>query len=141
MDNFDETDEKLLIEINIEKNSYHDSILHILNSVHFDQSEGVENLLLNENTRLVIQSKSPYSKLAFIKALKNNLICLGFLEESIDTLNYLNEELVSSTITSMTSIMPRKRKVLSKKRSIDKPNIVTSSIFDRSNENYDVNII
>ena len=93
MDNFDESDEKLLIEINIEKNSYRDSIFHLLNTAHFDQTEGVENLLLNENTRLVVQSKNPYSKLAFIKALKNNLVCLGFLEETIDTLNYLNEEL------------------------------------------------
>ena len=76
MDNFDEKDEKLLIEINIAKNSYQDSILRLLDTAHFDQSEGIENLLLSDNTRLIIQSKSPYSKLAFIKAIKNNLICL-----------------------------------------------------------------
>lgn len=138
MDNFDETDEKLLIEISIEQNSYKDSILSLLQTAYFDQSEGVENLLLNENTKLVIQSKNPYSKLAFIKALKNNLICLGYLEESIDTLNYLNEELVSSTITSMTgNMMPRKRKVLSKKKSIDKSLLAS---IEPNDENVIINL-
>jgi len=136
MDNFDESDEKLLIEINIEQNSYRDSILNILNNVNVDQTEGFENLLLNDNTRLVIQSKSPYSKLAFIKALKNNLVCLGFLEETIDTLNYLNEELVNSTMIS--NMAPRKRKMLSKKKSIDKSNLITSA-FEQLDQ-HDVNI-
>jgi hypothetical protein len=137
MDNFDESDEKLLIEINIEQNSYRDSILSVLNNVNFDQTEGFENLLLNDNTRLVIQSKSPYSKLAFIKALKNNLICLGFLEETIDTLNYLNEELVNSTLIS--NMAPRKRKILSKKKSIDKSGHLITSTFEQL-DHQDVNI-
>jgi hypothetical protein len=137
MDNFDESDEKLLIEINIEQNSYRDSILSVLNNVNFDQTEGFENLLLNDNTRLVIQSKSPYSKLAFIKALKNNLICLGFLEETIDTLNYLNEELVNSTLIS--NMAPRKRKILSKKKSIDKSSHLITSTFEQL-DHHDVNI-
>ena len=123
MDNFDESDEKLLIEINMNHSEINESLAFIFNSQQRDASETFENLFLNENTRLLIQSKNPYSKLSFIKALKNNLICLGYLEEALDTLN-LNEDLIHNTISSITNnFVPRKRKHVSKKRPQDKSNI------------------
>ena len=124
MDNFDESDEKLLIELNFVQTEIDETIAFMLNSAQRDQTETFENFFLNENTRLLIQSKNPYSKLAFIKALKNNLICLGYLEETLDTLNYLHEDLINSTITAITSnTTPKKRKLLPKKRTHDRSNI------------------
>ncbi len=128
MDNFDESDEKLLIEINMVPEEIHESLSFVYNSIQRDLSsstETFENLFLNNNSRLLVQAKNPYSKLAFIKALKNNLICLGYLEETLDTLNYLHEDLIHSTINSITSnFMPRKRKHVSqKRRPHDKSNI------------------
>lgn len=116
MDNFDEDDEKLLIEIGLNelnKNALRDII-------------ETENLLQNDNTKLVLQSRNPYVKLAFIKSLKDNLICLGYLEETIDTLNYASEDLINSTIISMSNA-PKKRKMLTQKRSQERqsPYILT----------------
>ena len=125
MDNFDESDEKLSIEINLSQDVINSSHSQIQNSQR-DASEAMENLLQNDNSKLVLQSKNPYSKLAFIKALKDNLICLGYLEETVDTLNYFHEDLINSTITSITSnvVSGKKRKILSRKRSHDKTNII-----------------
>lgn len=122
MDNFDENDEKLLIEI-ILNNSYKNLILKQ------ETTTDIENLLQNDDTKLQLQPRNPYSKLAFIKALKENLVCLGFSEETIDTLNYTSEDLINSTIISMNSTtMPKKRKVLMRKRSQDKDK---HSVFER----------
>ena len=119
MDNFDEIDEKqLLIEI-ILNNSYKNLILKQ------ETTTDIENLLQNNDTKLQLQPRNSYSKLAFIKALKENLLCLGFLEETIDTLNYASEDLINSTIASA----PKKRKVLMRKRSQDKDKQHT--IFER----------
>lgn len=123
MDNFDENDEKLLIEINICPEVLYSEI----NPLQKDLSESLENVFINEkdNSKLILQSKNPYSKLAFIKSLKDNLICLGYLEETVDTLNYFHEDLINSTITAIsTSVAPKKRKILSRKKSHDKTNIV-----------------
>lgn len=115
LDNFDETDDKLLIEINLDRD--------VINSSNFllnqkESGEGSENLLQNDNAKLIIQSKNPYSKLAFIKSLKDNLVCLGYLEQTIDTLNYFQEDLISTKITSMGSSSPaKKRKILPRKKS------------------------
>lgn len=123
MDNFDESDEKLLIEMYLSPEVLNSSSF-ILHSNQRESSETLENLLQNENSKLVLQSKNPYSKLAFIKALKDNLICLGFLEETIDTLNYFHEDLINSAITTINSTAPnKKRKVLARKKSHDKTNI------------------
>jgi uncharacterized protein (UPF0216 family) len=122
MDNFDESDEKLLIEINLSPEVLNSSAF-ILHSNQRESSETLENLLQNENSKLVLQSKNPYSKLAFIKSLKDNLICLGYLEETVDTLNYFHEDLINSAITTINSSMPKKRKVLTRKKSHDKTNI------------------
>jgi hypothetical protein len=124
MDNFDENDDKFLIELNLSKD--------ILNAEKFilkESNETSENLLQNDNSRLFLQSKNPYSKLAFIKSLKDNLICLGFLEETIDTLNY-QEDFFSNTITSASNIIPKKRKILTRKRSYDKTNIIIEKAKD-----------
>lgn len=124
MDNFDESDEKLLIEINFVQVEINESLGFVFGSTQRDPNEAYENLFLNDNTRLLLQAKNPYAKLAFIKALKNNLVCLGYLEETLDTLSLLSEELIHSTITSITNnFMPRKRKHISKKRPQDKSNI------------------
>ena len=124
MDNFDESDEKLLIEINFVQSDINDSLAYVFNNTERDPSEAFENLFLYDNTRLLLQAKNPYAKLAFIKALKNNLICLGYLEETLDTLSLLNEELIHSTITSITNnFVPKKRKHVSKKRPQDRNNI------------------
>lgn len=133
MDNFDESDDKNLIEIQLAADVLNSSSF-ILHSNQRESSETLENLLQSENTRLVLQSKNPYSKLAFIKALKDNLVCLGFLEETIDTLNYFHEDLINSAITTINSsaggaaaasgaVSNKKRKVLSRKKSHDKTNI------------------
>jgi hypothetical protein len=118
MDNFDENDEKLLIEI-VLNNSYK-SIISRGGTTVVD----IENLLHNDNTKLMLQSRTPYIKLAFIKALKDNLLCLGYLEESIDTLNYASEDFIHSTIVSMTSssstTTPKKRKVITQKKTLDR---------------------
>ncbi|CAF0740265.1 unnamed protein product [Brachionus calyciflorus] len=116
LDNFDENDDKLLIEINLDRD--------IINSNFFiskDTSETFENLLQNDNQKLLLQSKNPYSKLAFIKSLKDNLVCLGYLEQTIDTLNYFQEDVISTKITQMGAVSPanKKRKILSRKRSQD----------------------
>ena len=139
MDNFDETDEKLLIEINFIQSEITDSLAFVYNSAQRDASETFENLFVNENTKLLIQSKNPYSKLAFIKALKNNLICLGYLEETLDTLSTLHEDLIHHTITSINNNYgPKKRKHLSRKRpQQDKNNIyeVSWSFFIKTKQN------
>lgn len=117
MDNFDESDEKLLIEINMVQEEINEALSFVYNSSQRDPNELFENLFLNDNSRLLIQAKNPYSKLTFIKALKNNLICLGYLEETVDTLSFLHEDLIHNTITSITNnVMPRKRKHVSQKR-------------------------
>jgi hypothetical protein len=122
MDNFDESDEKFMIEINLLPDIMH-SASFILHDTQRDSNEALENLFLNHNTKLLLQAKNPYSKLAFIKSLKDNLICLGYLHESIDTLNnYFQEDIINnSSITS--NFMPKKRKNLTRKRSHDKTNI------------------
>jgi hypothetical protein len=118
MDNFDETEEKqLLIEI-ILNNSYKNLILKQ------ETTTDIENLLQNNDTKLQLQPRNSYSKLAFIKALKENLLCLGFLEETIETLNYASEDLINSTLTSAS----KKRKVLMRKKSQDKDK---HSVFER----------
>lgn len=127
MDNFDESDDKNLIEIHLAAEVLNSSAF-ILHSNQRESSETLENLLQSENTRLVLQSKNPYSKLAFIKALKDNLVCLGYLEETIDTLNYFHEDLINSAITTINSgtgsvSSGKKRKTLSRKKSHDKTNI------------------
>ena len=112
MDNFDENDEKLLIEIVLNTN-YKNIILK--------ETPDVENLLQNNYTKLQLQPRTPYAKLAFIKALKENLLCLGYLENSIDTLNYTSEDLINNTIVSMNSMTtPKKRKLFTQKKSQDK---------------------
>ena len=124
MDNFDENDEKLLVEINLCPEILYSTI----NPLQKDLNEAIENFFINENdnAKLILQSKNPYSKLAFIKALKDNLICLGYLEETVDTLNYFHEDLINSTITTISSsAAPKKRKILSRKRSHDKTNIAS----------------
>ncbi len=136
MDNFDENDEKLLIEINLSREIL-SSTSNFIASGHKELTDLFENLLQNENTKLVLQSKNPYSKLAFIKSLKDNLICLGFLEETVDTLNYFQEDLINSTITAISSnFIPKKRKVLSRKRSQDKTNITNERINEFSEVDY-----
>ena len=137
MDNFDESDEKLLIEINMCQETLY-STINMLQSNQRDINEGLENLFINEkdNSKLILQSKNPYSKLAFIKSLKDNLICLGYLEETVDTLNYFHEDLINSTITAISSsVVPKKRKMLSRKRSHDKTNITG----ERASEIFEVN--
>ena len=60
MDNFDEIDEKqLLIEI-ILNNSYKNLILKQ------ETTTDIENLLQNNDTKLQLQPRNSYSKLAFI---------------------------------------------------------------------------
>ena len=136
MDNFDENDEKLLIEINM----CPDILYSTINSLQKDLNEALENVFINEkdNSKLILQSKNPYSKLAFIKSLKDNLICLGYLEETVDTLNYFHEDLINSTITAIsTNVAPKKRKVLSRKKSHDKTNITG----ERQSELIEVSIL
>lgn len=114
LDNFDENDNKLFIEINLDKNVINSS------DQFFNQheaNESLENLLQNDCQKLVLQSKNPYSKLAFLKSLKDNLICLGYLEQTVDTLNYFQEDLISTKVTSIGSSPAKKRKSLSKKKS------------------------
>lgn len=127
MDNFDESDEKNMIEIQLAADVLNSSAF-ILHSNQRESSETLENLLQSENSKLVLQSKNPYSKLAFIKALKDNLICLGYLEETVDTLNYFHEDLINSAITTINSSSGaassgKRRKVLARKKSHDKTNI------------------
>lgn len=142
MDNFDESDEKNLIEIQLAADVLNSSSF-ILHSNQRESSETLENLLQSENTRLVLQSKNPYSKLAFIKALKDNLISLGYLEETIDTLNYFHEDLINSAITTINNsgaasnaaaAANKKRKMLTRKKSHDKTNIYGEKV-----EVYEVN--
>jgi hypothetical protein len=137
MDHFEETDEKLITEINLSSEAV-ESLMQMSISGGYqkgDSNETIENLLQNNNTKLVLQSKNPYSKLAFIKALKDNLVNLGYLEENTDTLSYFQEDLVSSTAMTSSSA-PKKRKVLSRKKSHDKTNI----FGDRTNEILEVKI-
>jgi hypothetical protein len=126
MDNFDENDEKMLIELNLIKD--------ILTAEKFlvkESNENSETLLQNDSSKLLLQAKNPYSKLAFIRTLKDNLICLGFLEESIETLNYFQEDLISNKITHVSNnFVPKKRKFLSRKRSYDKTNIIGDKMDD-----------
>lgn len=126
MDNFDESDDKNLIEVLLDPEVLNSNSF-ILHNNQRESSETLENLLQSDNSKLVLQSKNPYSKLAFIKALKDNLICLGYLEETVDTLNYFHEDLINSAITTInssgTSAPNKKRKVLARKKSHDKTNI------------------
>lgn len=144
MDHFDESDEKNLIEVQLAAEVLNSSSF-ILHSNQRESSETLENLLQGENTKLVLQSKNPYSKLAFIKALKDNLICLGYLEETVDTLNYFHEDLINSAITTInnsgggaaaTASSNKKRKALTRKKSHDKTNIYGEKV-----EVYEVNIM
>ncbi|RMZ96627.1 hypothetical protein BpHYR1_009172, partial [Brachionus plicatilis] len=114
LDNFDENDDKLFIEINLDKNVINSSDILF---DQYDTNEGHENLLQNDNQKLVLQSKNPYSKLAFLKSLKDNLICLGYLEQVIDTLNYFQEDLTSTRMSAVGSSPAKKRKILAKKKS------------------------
>ncbi|RNA17973.1 muscle M-line assembly unc-89-like, partial [Brachionus plicatilis] len=114
LDNFDENDDKLFIEINLDKNVINSSDMLF---DQYDTNEGHENLLQNDNQKLVLQSKNPYSKLAFLKSLKDNLICLGYLEQTIDTLNYFQEDLTSTRMSAVGSSPAKKRKILAKKKS------------------------
>jgi hypothetical protein len=120
MDNFDELDEKLFIEINLSRDVMSSSSFITASS---GGGEAHENLLQGDNSKLVMQARSPYTKLAFIKALKDNLICLGYLQEAVDTLNSLNEESISS---AMFTSNKKQKKQLTHKRSHEKP--PTSSI-------------
>ena len=134
MDNFDEQDDKLMIEISLASEVLNDANSFLFNN---PKNEAIENLFQNDNTKLVLNSKNPYSKLAFIKALKDNLLCLGYLEETIDTLSYFQEDMMANTITSITNnVAPKKRKVLSRKRSHDKSNFVGSSELFEVNLKY-----
>lgn len=112
LDNFDENDDKLFIQINLDKNS-----IISFNKLfdHHESNEGLENLLQDDYQRLVLQSKNPYAKLAFLRSLKDNLICLGYLEQTIDTLNYFQEDIISTKITSIGSSPAKKRKLPKKK--------------------------
>ena len=114
LDNFEENDNKLFIEINLDKNAI--SCCDQFFNQH-EVNENLENLLQNDNQKLVLQSKNPYSKLAFLKSLKDNLICLGYLEQTVDTLNYFQEDLISTKITTIGSSPTKKRKLLPKKKS------------------------
>jgi hypothetical protein len=97
MDNFEENNDRYYFELELDQNEL------TLNSFNSPQepNEHLRTYFQKDSSRTLIQSHNPYSKLAFIKRLKDNLICLGHLTEAIDTLNYLNyEDLVSSSSSS-----------------------------------------
>jgi hypothetical protein len=130
MDNFDEHDEKLFIEINLNKDILNSSPF-ITQSQQRESSETHENLLQHDNSKLVMQAKNPYTKLAFIKALKDNMICLGYLEETVDTLNYFNEESINSSMFGSSS--KKQRKILAQKRSHDKASNFAAETYEVRN--------
>jgi hypothetical protein len=131
MDNFDEHDEKLFIEINLNRDIVNASPFIAQNQQREAASEAHENLLQHDNSKLVMQAKNPYTKLAFIKALKDNMICLGYLEETIDTLNYFNEDSINSTMFGSSS--KKQRKILAQKRYHDKAANLTTEIYEVKN--------
>ena len=61
MDNFDESDEKLLIEINMLQEEINEAMSFIYNNSQRDPNEAFENFFMNDNSRLLIQAKNPYS--------------------------------------------------------------------------------
>ncbi len=54
-------------------------------------STDLENLLQRDSSKLIIQTTSVYQKLSFLKALKDNLLCLGYLQQTIETIKTLND--------------------------------------------------
>ena len=132
MDNFDEHDEKLFIEISVDRDVFNAACATYFPAVtraNETTTDVFENLLQAKNSKLVLQAKNPYTKLAFIKTLKDNLVCLGYLEETTDTLNFFNEDLINTTINSSLFVKKQRKNLVRNK----------TNIF--SNETYEVDFL
>lgn len=122
IDNFDEKDhDRLFIELILSKNT--------LDHEKFSLNESCRpEISLNE--KILLKAKNQYSKFAFIKNLDENLFSLGYLKETL--YSHDNFDLFEKCkIFAQNKQLPKKRKILSRKQSHDKINIVGDSQNDQ----------
>jgi hypothetical protein len=92
------------------------------------------------NNNLIFKLKNIFHKISFIKALQDNLLCLGYLEEALNIFNFSNEESLhvdssSMFTTTINTLVIGKEKFNANNRNIfvtDNDNL--TSYFDSKNK-------